>query len=77
MWAGGASTLETAVFAADPVNFSRHGDNRDGFRLAAVSILYRRQRHRLDADALALPQCQPPTLQMTGYRVLIFSVIFF
>ena len=53
MWAGGASTLEAAVLAAYPFNFSRHGDNRDGLRLAAVPVLYRRQPDGVVVNALA------------------------
>ena len=41
MWAGGASALAATVLTADPVNFSRHGFNRNGLRLATVPVLYR------------------------------------
>ncbi len=53
MWTGVSSTLEAALLAADPGDISRHGDNRDGFCLAAVPVLYRRQPHRLVTHALA------------------------
>ena len=52
MWAGGASTLEAGVSAANPGDISRYGDNRNGFRLAAVSVLYCGQPNRLVFDAL-------------------------
>ncbi len=52
MWAGGAPTLEAGVFAADPGDISRYGDNRDGFCLAAVPVLCCGQRHRLALDTL-------------------------
>ena len=53
MWTGVSSALEADVLAANPGDISRHGDNRNGFCLAAVPVLYRRQPHRLVAYALA------------------------
>lgn len=62
---GGASALAAAVFAADPVNFSRYGNHRYGFCLAAIPVLYRRQPHRLALDVLA---CQEDELIIEKYR---------
>ena len=52
MCAGGSSALAATVLAADPFDFSRYGNHRGGLRLAAVSVLCCRQRHRLALDAL-------------------------
>ncbi len=53
MWTGVSSALEAALLAANSGDISRHGNNRDGFCLAAVPVLYRRQPHRLPLDTLA------------------------
>lgn len=65
MWSGDSSALAASVSAADPFNFPRNGDIRDGLRLATVSILYRRQRHRLVAHAVA---CQEDKLTVDKHR---------
>ena len=65
MWTGVSSALEAALLAANPGDISRHGNNRNGFCLAAVPVLYRRQPHRLVAHALA---CQEDELTVDKHR---------